>query len=176
MAKPWFRLYSEFAADPKVQLLAFEDQRHFVVLLCLKCNGTLDTLSIGPEHFERMVCKALGLDPVSGAEAKRRLIEVGLITSQWQPVAWDRRQFESDSSTSRVHQWRKAKQDETLQKRSSNALDQNRSDQTISEQNRADQRQSRPEQTGGGTNVPGSGTVESIRLKIGGFARDENAR
>ncbi len=41
--KPWFRLYSEFVSDPKVQLLAFEDQRHFIAILCLKCNETLDS-------------------------------------------------------------------------------------------------------------------------------------
>ena len=151
MAKPWFRLYSEFAADPKVQLLAFEDQRHFVLLLCLKCNGTLDTASIGPEHFERMICKALGLDPTAGAEAKRRLIEVGLITQSWQPVAWDRRQFESDSSTPRVRAFqarqREAKQGETFSKRSLNALDQSRTYQNISEQIQSRSEQNRAEAT-----------------------------
>lgn len=121
MAKPWFRLYAEFLSDPKMQLLAFEDQRHYVGVLCLKCNGTLETLSIGPEHFERMVSKALGLDPIMGAEVKRRLMDVGLIGEGWQPIAWDRRQYESDSSTARVHKWREERTrnvTETLQQRS----------------------------------------------------------
>ena len=96
VSKPWFRLYAEFSSDPKMQLLAFEDQRHYIAVLCLKCSGVLDTLSVGPEHFERMVAKALGLDPVTGAEVKRRLLEGGIILESWQPVAWDKRQYESD--------------------------------------------------------------------------------
>lgn len=119
MSKPWFRLYSEFVSDPKIQLLAFEDQRHFVAILCLKCNGTLDTESVSKEHHERLIAKAIGLDPASASEAKRRLMEVGLIDADWTPVKWAARQYESDSSTSRVHKWR-LKQSETLQKRSSN--------------------------------------------------------
>jgi len=41
-AGPWFKFHHEFATDPVVQLLSFEDQRHFIVLLCLKANGALD--------------------------------------------------------------------------------------------------------------------------------------
>lgn len=106
MSKPWFRLYAEFASDSKVQLLAFEDQRHFVVLLCLKCNGTLDATAKSPEHRERMVAKAIGLDLASAAEARRRLDEAGLIAPDWQPLRWADRQYESDSSASRVHKFR----------------------------------------------------------------------
>jgi hypothetical protein len=105
IGKPWFRFYAEFASDPKVQLLAFEDQRHFVVVLCMKCAGTLDA-SAAVEYRERMIAKALGLDTVAAIEAKRRLFDVGLIANDWQPVAWDRRQYASDSSAARTHEWR----------------------------------------------------------------------
>ena len=162
MAKPWFRLYSEFAADPKVQLLAFEDQRHYLVLLCLKCNGTLDTLSIGPDHFERMVSKALGLDPTSGAEAKRRLVEVGLITPSWQPVAWDRRQYESDTSASRTHAYRQRLRE------AKQACDVTVTDKIRSEQNRTDNTKSKR-----GANAPlprPPSTVDSIRREVRGLA------
>ncbi len=123
MSKPWLRLYTEFATDAKMQLLGFDDQRHYIVLLCLKGNGTLDSMGVGPEHFERMVSKALGLDPKTGAEVKRRLQELNLISESWQPTAWDKRQYDSDSSTSRVHNWRIKKRGETLQQRYSNVLD-----------------------------------------------------
>ena len=133
MSLPWFRLYSEFATDPKVQLLAFEDQRHFIILLCLKCNGTLDTNAVSEQHFDRLICKSLGLDMTSGSEAKRRLIEVGLIGQDWQPTKWDARQFKSDNSTARVHKFRSKTQrnvSETLQKRPRNGIEQiqNRTD------------------------------------------------
>lgn len=131
LAKPWFRLYSEFVSDPKVQLLAFEDQRHFIALLCLKCNETLDSQTPSKNHRERMVAKALGLDPASAIEAKRRLHEVGLIDTNWQPTRWESRQYQSDSSTSRVRQWR--------EKRYGNVA--------VTDKSRADTEQSRAEQT-----------------------------
>lgn len=106
VAKPWFRLYAEFISDPKVQLLAFEDQRHFVGILCLKCNGTLDSDAPSQEFRHRMIAKALGLSPDAAMEARRRLCEVGLIRDDWQPMKWAERQFESDVSTQRVRKFR----------------------------------------------------------------------
>ncbi len=42
---PWFRLYSEFATDPKVQSMTEAMQRRFVMLMCLRCNEDLEKLS-----------------------------------------------------------------------------------------------------------------------------------
>jgi len=105
MSLPWFRMYAEFAKDPVVQILAFEDQRHFVMLLCLKCSGALDK-PLPPELRERMIASGLGLSMTSTADVKMRLREVGLIDESWQPVAWEKRQFQSDSSTPRVKRYR----------------------------------------------------------------------
>lgn len=155
MAKPWFRLYAEFLSDPKMQLLAFEDQRHYVGILCLKCNGTLETLSIGPEHFERMVAKALGLDPVTGAEVKRRLMDVGLVAESWQPIAWEKRQYESDSSTARVHKWR----DERTRNVTETLLQRSRSD-SEQIQNRTEQsRKGRAKRAPSGHRLPEDWTL-----------------
>lgn len=106
MTLPWFRFYHEFAGDPVVQCLAFEDQRHFVVVLCLKCSGFLEREFPNAEFRHRMVCRALGLDAIAGTEALRRLCEVGLVGPDWQPLAWDKRQFASDVSTDRVRRFR----------------------------------------------------------------------
>ncbi len=92
---PWFRLYHEFAADPCIQSLAFEDQRHYIVILCLKCAGTLDK-ELEHSVRERIILSGLGLDTVKAMEVKRRLAEVGLIDASWQPKGWDKRQFKSD--------------------------------------------------------------------------------
>lgn len=123
MANQWFRMYYEFASDPVIQSLAFEDQRHFVVLLCLKCQGVLDR-NISNENRERIICRGLGLDPMAANEAKRRLVEVGLIETNWQISAWDRRQYVSDNSTERVRKYRKNKESGnvsgTFQKRTRN--------------------------------------------------------
>lgn len=102
----WFRMYAEFATDPDIQSLAFEDQRHYVVLLCLKCSGTLDKEYATADRRYAVIRRTLGLDSVAIDECKRRLIEAGLIDHHWQPLAWERRQFLSDSSTERVQRFR----------------------------------------------------------------------
>lgn len=109
MSLPWFRFYHEFAGDPVIQGLAFEDQRHYVMVLCLKASGVLDRGFPTPEILHRVVCSALGLDTVSGTEARRRLADFGLVDESWQPTAWDKRQFKSDGSTERVRKWRSEK-------------------------------------------------------------------
>jgi hypothetical protein len=106
MSLPWFRMYHEFAGDPVIQCLAFEDQRHFVMVLCLKAAGFLERDFPSDEFRNRMVCHALGLDPVAGSEAKRRLMEVGLVLPDWQPRSWDKRQFQSDNVTARTRKFR----------------------------------------------------------------------
>lgn len=133
MSLPWFRMYSEFAGDPVVQSLAFEDQRHYVVLLCLKCGGTLDR-DLPNSHRDRIIARGLGLDMAAASEAKRRLQEVGLVDKNWHPIAWEKRQYSSDVSTDRVRKYRKNKEtgnvSETLQDRFGNApeREQNRTD------------------------------------------------
>lgn len=102
----WFRMYAEFAVDPDIQSLAFEDQRHFVVILCLKCNGTLDKDYPTADRRYAVIRRTLGLDSVAIDECKRRLMEAGLINHHWQPLGWDTRQYVSDSSTERVQRFR----------------------------------------------------------------------
>lgn len=118
MNLPWFRMYSEFSGDPVIQSLAFEDQRHYIILLCLKCNGVLDR-DIADLQRERIILRGLGLDPIIAGEVKRRLLEVNLIDENWQPIGWEKRQFKSDLSTKRVHKYRNNKEtgnvSETLQ-------------------------------------------------------------
>ena len=109
-SNPWFRLHAEFAGDPVVQCLAFEDQRHFVILLCLKCDGTLDR-PVDPKVRDRIIARGLGLDTTTALEARRRLAEVGLIDPKtWQPKKWNERQYRSDNSTPRTRKYRKRKE------------------------------------------------------------------
>lgn len=136
--RPWFRMYAEFVGDPKVQLLAFDDQRHFVCILCLKCNGTLDSKTPSVDFRDRMIAKALGLDTISALEARRRLAEVGLVGDDWQPCKWDERQYTHDLSTSRVQRFRERKRNaetdpkrnETVSGTSKSRAEQNKSDGT----------------------------------------------
>lgn len=138
---PWFRMYTDFLNDPKMITLAFEDQRHFIGVLALKGEGTLDN-ACAPELLTRIVAQRLWIDHAVIGEVKKRLVAAGLIDESWQPLAWEKRQMRSDSSTDRVRAHReKAKHssndDETLQERSSNGLDKKREEEIREEERKA---------------------------------------
>jgi hypothetical protein len=108
MSLPWFRMYTDFLRDPKMLSLAFEDQRHFVAILALKSDGVIDSGASGT-MLDRMVAQFIWVDFSAIHEVKRRLIGAGLIGDDWQPVAWDKRQYASDSSKARVRKFRENK-------------------------------------------------------------------
>ena len=103
---PWFRLYAEAIDDEKLRLLAFEDRWHYVALLCCKSAGLLDAGDSEP-MLHRKIAVKLGLQLRELEAVALRLAEVGLIDGgTFQPLAWDERQFKSDSSTERVKAFR----------------------------------------------------------------------
>jgi hypothetical protein len=82
--------------DEKLKLLAFEDRWHFVAILCCKRKGILDAPDESAMR-DRKVGAKLGLADRDRDEVRRRLMEVGLINVDWQPLAWGKRQFTSDA-------------------------------------------------------------------------------
>lgn len=133
MNLPWFRMYYEFMGDPVIQSLPFDMQRHYVIVLCLKCSGALDR-AISRAAKDRIIQKALGVDDETFHETLQLLHETDLVTAEWQPVAWESRQYVSDNSTERVRKHRKQLKDkepgnvtvtnnETLPSRSRNGPD-----------------------------------------------------
>lgn len=96
MSNAWFRLYSEFATDPKVQMLSESDQRRFIMLLCMRCSNGDVTL-----HDEEVAFQ-LRIGNDDWAQTKRTLIDKGLIDEGNKPAAWNKRQFVSDLSAARV--------------------------------------------------------------------------
>lgn len=112
---PWFRMYHEFATDPKVQMLSESDQRRFVMLLCMRCcNGDV-TLQDADVAFQ------LRISEPDWLETKVRLVARNLIDGGNKPTAWDARQKASDSSKSRVYRHRAKK--ETGEKRDCNVTE-----------------------------------------------------
>jgi hypothetical protein len=107
MSNPWFRLYSRIMTDPKIEMLSFEDQRHYVWILCMKNEGFLDEQFPGIEMFDRMMGRKLGLQGEALDNAKRRLVSVGLISEDWQPRSWLKLQFVSDHDPTRAERQRK---------------------------------------------------------------------
>jgi len=118
MANPWFRMYSEFATDPKIQMLGEVEQRRYLMLLCLKsCNGDV-TLQDEEVAFQ------LRISNEEYASTKSVLMLKGLIDESNVPTAWDKRQFVSDSSAARVAKHReKKKRSCNVAETKSNALD-----------------------------------------------------
>lgn len=106
MANQWFRMYSDFLNDPKMISLAFEDQRHFIGILALKSDGTLDQ-ECDEKLRDRIISQRLWIDYAILSDVKKRLVNAGLISDSWQPLAWDKRQFKSDKdSTAAARQQR----------------------------------------------------------------------
>ncbi len=103
MALEWFRMYSEFASDPKVQSMTEPMQRRLIMVLCLRCSNTLVTL-----HDDE-IAFALRISEDELAQTKSLFIKKGFVNDAWEVMNWDKRQFASDSSAARVARHREAK-------------------------------------------------------------------
>ena len=126
MANQWFRMYSEFATDAKVQMMSEAMQRRYLMLMCLRCSNAIVTL-----HDEEIAFQ-LRISDEELAETKALFIKKGFIDSAWNLLNWEKRQFASDSSKERVAKHRalqKQKQEQssnadvTLHETKANGLD-----------------------------------------------------
>ncbi len=98
----WFRMYAEFATDPKLQMLSESLQRRFVMLLCLRCNGC-ETLQDEEVTFQ------LRISNEEWAETKAIFISKNMLDNDNNITNWDKRQYVSDVSTERVRKYRNKK-------------------------------------------------------------------
>jgi DnaT DNA-binding domain len=87
--------------------LAPSDRWYYIALLSLKSQGVLDQFR--GNKLDRVVCAKLRLTQAEWEECARRLQEEDLITSKYQPIGWEGRQFTSDSSAERVRRHRAKK-------------------------------------------------------------------
>ena len=99
----WLKLYVDIAQNPRIKLLAFEDRWHYISLLCAKAEGYLDER---PELRERMVSVHLGLTPSELENVKDRLVDVGLISDEWQIYNWDEKQSKDATGAARKRRQR----------------------------------------------------------------------
>lgn len=103
MANPWFRMYAEFAHDPKVQMLAEAMQRRYLMLMCMRCSNGLVTL------HETEIAFHLRISEQELSATKELFMARGFIDERWNLLNWDKRQFLSDSSAARVAKHRAAR-------------------------------------------------------------------
>jgi hypothetical protein len=114
---PWFRMYSEFATDTKVQSMDETLQRRFIMFLCLHCAGEFEKLTDEELAFALRI-SAEELTKTKLVFEKKGFLVDGKIAN------WNKRQFKSDSSTERVreHRQRQRNGNETLQERPQNQI------------------------------------------------------
>lgn len=101
----WFRLYGEFATDPKVQSMSEAMQRRLVMVMCMRCSNVLATLQ------EDELAFALRINDEELAQTKALFIKKGFINDAWELTNWDKRQYVSDSSTERSRRHREKKRE-----------------------------------------------------------------
>ncbi len=109
MAFPWFRFYTEWADDPKVQMLSEAYQRRLAMLFCYQGQGWLSSASDQELSFKLRI----SLDELENTRAAFQ--EKGFIAQKtgWTLTNWAKRQRESDDSTARVRKHR-MKRSETV--------------------------------------------------------------
>lgn len=86
VANTWFRMYSEFASDPKVQSMSESMQRRLMMLFCLRCGNVLATLQDDELAF------ALRISEDELSETKALFLRKGFIDEDWSIKNWDKRQ------------------------------------------------------------------------------------
>lgn len=94
MANHWFRVYAEFAHDPKVQMMSEAMQRRYIMLMCMRCSNDLVTLQDDEVTFH------LRITEQDWAETKALFIKKGFIDEDLNLLNWEKRQFKIDSSSS----------------------------------------------------------------------------
>jgi hypothetical protein len=99
----WFRMYAEFANDPKVQRMSEAMQRRLVMLFCARCSDALVTLRDEDVAFHWRISEA------ELAETKVLFIAKGFIDEKWNLLNWNKRQYISDSSSERTRRYRERK-------------------------------------------------------------------
>lgn len=102
----WFRLYAEFATDPKVQMMSEAMQRRLVLLFCLQCGNGLETFHETERETSIAFSMRISMDEI--ALTKAEFMRRGFINEDWTLCNWSKRQYASDSSTARVRKHREA--------------------------------------------------------------------
>lgn len=128
MSNQWFRLYAEFASDPKVQMMSETMQRRLIMLFCFRCNGHV-TLRNEEVTF------LLRISNEEWEETRQLFFAKGFINENNELVNWEKRQFRSDSSRERVARHREKMKHDDVTTCNVTVTPQNRTD---TEQNRTD--------------------------------------
>lgn len=99
----WFRMYAEFATDPKVQSMDETLQRRFTMFLCLHCNGEYERLNDDELSF------ALRISVDELVRSREVFRAKGFLDTDNKIANWNKRQYKSDDVSARVKKHRESK-------------------------------------------------------------------
>ena len=127
----WFRLYGDMPSDPKIGTLTDAEFRTWIELLCAACKEERDgATGMSNETINWMLRRDV---TVTLARLLERQLVTKSETGEYVIVAWNKRQYKSDSSAARTKAWREKNHKNstvkssdkrvTSQKRHSDALD-----------------------------------------------------
>ncbi len=102
MSLPWFRMYAEFATDPKVQSMSETLQRRYTMLLCLHCSGEYEELT------DEELSTALRITAQELQETREIFRAKKFLDEENKIRNWNKRQYKSDDSAERVRKHREA--------------------------------------------------------------------
>lgn len=77
----WFRLYSEFATDAKVQMMPEVMQRRLIMLFCLQCSNGIETFH--ETERETSIAFFMRISDADLADTKELFLRRGFINSDW---------------------------------------------------------------------------------------------
>lgn len=111
MSNIWFRMYSEFAYDPKVQVLTEALQRRYVMLLCLHSGNQYEN------RPEDEIAFALRVTRDEFVTTRDEFVRRGLLNEKTYAInGWEKRQYISDikdpTAAERQKRYREKKRNE----------------------------------------------------------------
>jgi hypothetical protein len=99
---PWFKLFSEWGSDPKVQSMPESLQRRLIMLWCLRC--TTDLTGLTP----REIALYLHISLPALEKTRAVFVEKGFIEPDWSLPKFEARQAPSDpTAAERMRNYRK---------------------------------------------------------------------
>ncbi len=83
----WLKFYTQIIENKRLGALAFEDRWHFLVLYSLHQQASLKSneKKCPPQVLKEKIATQLGLQFCELDKVKYRLMEAGLIDSEWNP-------------------------------------------------------------------------------------------
>lgn len=106
-AMTWFKLYCEFATDPKVQSMTEPMQRRLVLIFCLTASGDLKKLTT------EELCLAMRISERELEKTKELFIRKGFIDDAWSLRNWEKRQAPADpTAAERMRRYRERHRNE----------------------------------------------------------------